>query len=153
MAKVKPNKFRIIIFILIIVIIGGTSFAGWYIWQKNQSKESQQTDSKITRYKGLNVLKTDSSYWPGASASNHYNYHFSIQESQKVNTIGFSLDEVTDDYIKLSVSEMLDEYSDDGKYISKLDSGEQFTLYNGVTIHLMTPTADAGTSYSFLYIK
>ena len=154
MTKTKLNYFRITILILIIVIIGGASFAGWYVWQKNQTIESQQTNSKITRYKGLNILQTDWSSWPDASFEEYDNFHYSKLEKGQLVDGGFVVEEVSNDSIKLSIerykySGPFEEYDVNNDSIIQLE----IILNNGVTKEFGGMTQDAGTDYSLLYIK
>ena len=154
MTKTKLNYFRITILILIIVIIGGASFAGWYIWQKNKPVESQQTNSKITRYKGLNILQTDWSSWPGATSEETINHHYSsLQEGQLVDG-GFIVDEVSNDYIKLSIGgASYDGPFEESEIYNDPNIQLKIILKNGVAKEFKGLTADAGTNYSLLYIK
>ena len=179
MVKPKLNKFRIIILILIIVIIGGASFAGWYIWQKNQSKESQQIDPvmlqqdnpnkesqqidpvmlqqdnpNITRHTGLNILQTDWSSWPGASSKEYYSHYYSsVKKGQEV-AGGFIVDEISNDYIKLTIGgASYDGPFEKSEVYNDPDIQLQIILNNGDTKEFNGLQQDAGTDYSLLYIK
>ena len=157
MVKPKLNKFRIIILILIIVIIGGASFSGWYIWQKNKPVESQQTNSKITRYKGLNILQDDWYSSPDVSGSEYNNFHYSSLEKGQLVAGGFVVDEVSNDYIILTIPDKLSEEPDESTQNDSYDIGKlgvkQTILYNDKIKIFSDGMADAGTTYLLLFIK
>jgi DNA modification methylase len=157
MVKPKLNKFRIIILILIIVIVGGASFAGWYIWQKNKPVESQQTNSKITRYKGLNILQDDWHTSPDVSFSEYNNFHYSSLEKGQLIEGGFVVDEVSNDYIIITIPDNRFEESNESTQNDSYDIGKlgvkQTILYNNKIKIFSDGMADAGTTYLLLFIK
>ena len=157
MAKVKLNKFRIIILISIIVIIGGASFAGWYIWQKNKPVESQQTGSRITRYKGLNILQDDWHSSPDVSFNEYNNFHYSSLEKGQLVDGGFVVDEVSNDYIIITIPDNRFEESNESTQNDSYDTGKlgvkQTILYNDKIKIFSDGMADAGTMYLLLFIK
>jgi hypothetical protein len=63
MKKINEQGFHIWLIALIVVVLAGLGFTGWYVWDKNQDNSIEQTNSTPTPVPTASVTPTPSVNW------------------------------------------------------------------------------------------